>query len=471
MSNQQQQAGFAALSLEPIWLEQLHKLGISEPTPVQQQAIPAILQGKDVIAQSQTGTGKTLAYLLPLLQRIDVTSKHLQVVILVPTRELGMQIMTVADQLTAGTSIRTQALIGGASVQRQLEKLKEHPHLTVGTPGRIAELMKLRKLSMHYVKSAVIDEVDQVFELGSAKEMELVLKGMLKTRQLLFFSATITRAIESAAEQMMNEPVSVHINPSQKTSETVEHVFYVCERREKIDTLRRLIRMYNPRSAIVFINATDDVAEVVAKLQYTGLQIEALYGEAGKQARASVMRDFRDGKFQLLLATDVAARGLDIAGVSHVFHLTPAVNAEYYLHRIGRTGRMGRSGMAVSIITPQELFIIDKFSKTLGIDIKHKAMHEGKEIDPSVLTERRREPYKGKTRNEASVSSATVIADSPKRNENTIPRPSPQDNNNQNRERKKPDQDRRSKSERQKDSKNKGAPKWLKDKQKQEGPK
>ncbi|WP_311198919.1 DEAD/DEAH box helicase [Paenibacillus hexagrammi] len=214
-------------------------------------------------------------------------------------------------------------------------------------------------------------------------EVEAILKGMQQGNQMIFVSATIPDRIVQSSERWMKQPVVVKINPNQRTAETLEHLYFVCEEREKIDTLRRLVRLINPPSAIVFVNATADISEVVQKLQYVGLSVEALYGEAGKQERAKAMQAFRSRKFQLLLATDIAARGLDIEGVTHVFHLDPATNAEYYLHRVGRTGRMGRKGTAISIITPKEKFILGKFEKELGIKIVPKSMYEGRIVDPA----------------------------------------------------------------------------------------
>lgn len=374
---------FEQLQIAGPYLDKLKELGVTEPTPIQAEGIPVLKQGSDAIIQSQTGTGKTLAYLLPALEMIDSSQKQLQVLVVVPTRELGMQIMQEIEKLTAGGPIRSQSLIGGAAVARQVEKLRLHPHIVVGTPGRLHELMKIRKLTLHHVKLGIVDEVDQVFELSSMQDAEAVLKGMLRTSQKVFVSATIPASTEEAAERWLKEPVIIKINPSQRTAETLEHQYVLCQEREKIDTLRRLVRLIKPKSAIVFINVTADIAEVVAKLQYVGLSIEALYGEASKQDRAKVMGNFRDGKFQLLLATDVAARGLDIEGVTHVFHLDPATNAEYYLHRVGRTGRMGRQGTTISIVTPREQFILDKFEKQLGITIAPKAMYEGQLVDPA----------------------------------------------------------------------------------------
>jgi superfamily II DNA/RNA helicase len=365
--------------------ETLARHGIAEPSPIQREAIPAALAGKDLLAQSQTGTGKTLAYLLPILERIDPSEKELQAVVLSPTRELGVQIAAEIEKYGAPAGIRGQALIGGAALSRQVDRLKLHPHLIVGTPGRIAELLRMRKVKMHRVRTIVIDEADQMFALGSAKEAEEIVESALRDRQLLFFSATLPAEVRRMAGRWMRSPKEIEIDPGQRTAGGIEHLAFVCEERERTDTLRRLIRLYDPKSALAFVNDLDVIAEVAAKLQHAGLSADALYGDAPKQERTTLLNRFRTGKLRTLLATDVAARGLDIEGLTHVFHLQPALDAEHYVHRAGRTGRMGRSGLSVSIVTEQELFIIRKFEKQLGIVIHQKAMYKGKVVDPDEV--------------------------------------------------------------------------------------
>ncbi|GIP41246.1 hypothetical protein J31TS4_45260 [Paenibacillus sp. J31TS4] len=376
------QPTFDTLPIGEAWLSRLQALGIHEPTPVQAEAIPLLHANKDVIVQSQTGTGKTLAYLLPLLDRIDPAEKKVQAVVLVPTRELGMQIVDVAGKLTEGTSILAQPLIGGASVARQLEKLKLHPQLVVGTPGRIAELLKTRKLTMHHVRTIVLDEADQVFQLSSVKEVETILSGALRDRQLAFFSATIPDELIGVADRWMNEPVRLTAGPPEAAPAKVEHLYLVCEDRDRIDTLRRAIRTLQPKKAIIFITDTEVAAEVEGKLRYSGLRIGSLYGDADKLARSKVIRQFREGRLPLLLATDVAARGLDFPDITHVFHFEPAADADHYLHRSGRTGRMGRSGTVVSLVTEKERFILDKFAKRLGISFERKRLYGGELTGP-----------------------------------------------------------------------------------------
>ncbi|WP_019532906.1 DEAD/DEAH box helicase [Paenibacillus ginsengihumi] len=397
---------FAALHIEPGYVARLKELGMETPTPVQAEAIPVILEGKDTVVQSQTGSGKTLAYALPLLQAADPAQKHVQAMVLAPTRELGMQIVRTFQSLTDGTGIRVQQLIGGASIQRQIEALKKKPHIVVGTPGRILELLKLRKLSLHGVRQLVVDEVDQVLELGGLKETETILRGLRRDKQVLFFSATIPPRIMEAVERWMQDPAFVRINPAERTSPTIEHYYVVSEERDKLDTLRRLVRTYNPKAAIVFIGDTEDIGETVAKLRFIGLSVEGLYGDAFKLDRVQAMQRFRDGKVQLLLATDVAARGLDLPNVTHVIHLDPATDADAYVHRTGRTGRMGRRGTAFSIVTPKEEFIMDKFSKALGIRIERRTLYYGKVLSPEEEEQLRR--GRGKKPVKASASASAV---------------------------------------------------------------
>lgn len=369
---------FEALPLRKALIQNVHSMNITEPTPIQREAIPAILEGQDLIAQSQTGSGKTLAYALPVLEQIDPSLKKQQALVLVPTRELGAQIFRVMEQIAKDTGVDAQLLIGGASISRQIDRLRLHPQVVIGTPGRVLELIKLRKLSMHHVKTIIVDEADHIFEQGEGREVETVIKSAMRDRQLCFFSATIPDPVRYLADRWMRDPVSVQIEPEHKTASTLEHLYVVTPDRERIDTLRRLVKTLVPRSGIVFTNQVNEIGEILAKLQYAGLSIEALYSEAGKQDRAKVMKDFREGRLQLLLATDVAARGLDIPEVTHVFHFDPPVDADHYVHRSGRTGRMGRQGVSVALCAPNQLFILEKFSKSLGIEFEKRVLFEGR---------------------------------------------------------------------------------------------
>ncbi|MCR8645226.1 DEAD/DEAH box helicase [Paenibacillus sp. N1-5-1-14] len=470
---------FEELGITDNWVQALHKLEITSPTPIQQETFPVILAGKDIIAQSQTGTGKTLAYVLPILQQIDAASKNVQAVVLVPTRELGMQVVRVIEQLAqkSESGIRVLGLIGGAALSRQVDRLKQNPHVVVGTPGRILELLNMRKLSVHHVKTAVIDEVDQVLTLGSARDVDKILKKMMRSRQLLFFSATITDDVHREAESQLTDPVHIAINPSQRTAETIEHMYFVTDERNKMDTLRRLVHSYKPNSAIVFTNVTSDVEDTLSKMKYLGLSVESLHGEAGKNERAQVMQNFRSGKFKLLLATDVAARGLDIEGVTHIFHLDPAPNAEYYLHRVGRTGRMGRQGTAISIVTPPEVWILDKLGKQLGIQIEPKEMYEGKAVAPGTGAKMRATRQSAERKVASTSATPTATSTSvPKTGDKAVVKGQPVGNGSPVSERKPKATvnqtqaapiKKKNKKEEARERKNKGAPKWLKAKDQQ----
>ncbi|SDW41135.1 DEAD/DEAH box helicase [Paenibacillus sp. CF384] len=370
------------LQLHPQLVETLISNQIEKPTPVQAATIPVLLAGQDVSAKSQTGTGKTLAYMLPALQRVDVTKQDVQVMVLAPTQELAMQIFRVAEIYGEAIGVKTQQLIGGASMQRQVEKLRQHPHVVVGTPGRIHELVKSGKLKLHHIRLVIIDEADQVFNLGSTVEVETLLRGMVRDRQIAFFSATRPQAMVDVEARWMQDPQRVDVTADQNAGKQVKHYFVVCERRDKADTARKLIRMLKPAAALLFINETDEIANYEAKLSYEGFSVETLYGDADKQKRASTLTRFREGRLQLLVATDVAARGLDIVDLPLVVHLDPALDADHYVHRSGRTGRMGKPGTVISIVTRNQLFIMDKFRKQLGIELQEKTMSHGKLWNP-----------------------------------------------------------------------------------------
>ncbi|MHA6485247.1 DEAD/DEAH box helicase [Paenibacillus sp. strain BS8-2] len=378
---------WSELGINSVLEQALCDNGLKSPTDVQADTIPALLAGKDVSARSQTGTGKTLAFLLPLLQRLDAASANIQGVVISPTQELAMQIVRIAERYAEPIGIRVQQLIGGAAMKRQVEKLKLRPQLVIGTPGRIHELLKNKKLKLHDVRFVVIDEADQTFQLGSEKDLEAVLFAMGKERQTAFFSATYPEEMERYERRWMKEPVRFQLTMEHRVSQTIENLYVVSDRRDKTDTARRLVRLLNPASALLFLNDTNEIANWEAKLRFEGFAVETLYGDSDKQRRAATLARFREGSCQLLLATDVAARGLDIEGLPLVLQLDPAVDADHYVHRAGRTGRMGKPGTVISIVTPHELFIMDKFRKSLGIDLSERAMYRGKLLSDEQLRE------------------------------------------------------------------------------------
>jgi Superfamily II DNA and RNA helicases len=447
--------------------EKLEASNIKAPSAIQAEAIPTLLEGRDVSARSQTGSGKTLAYLLPMLQQLKASSGAIQAIILAPTQELAMQIVRVAESYAEPLGLRVQQLIGGAAMKRQIEKLKLRPQIVIGTPGRIHELLKLRKLKLSEVRHIVIDEADQVFELGSTREVETILFAMSQERQMAFFSATYPDVMSRFEKRWMKDPVRIQIAPEQRVSETIHNFYVVCDKRDKPDVARRIVRLLKPETALLFLNVTENIANWEAKLSYEGFTVETLYGDSDKQRRAATLQRFREGKIQLLLATDVAARGLDIEGLPLVINLEPPIDADHYVHRAGRTGRMGRKGTVVSLITPQERFIMDKFRKSLHIELPEKAMYKGEFVSPSELPDKaasRPAPRRAAEKPEASTRSFVPPQNSkeweallkeqrkPKKEaakpEGSAPAPRPKQAS--------------AKQERLRDKKDKGAPKWLK---------
>ncbi|KEO84692.1 DEAD/DEAH box helicase [Tumebacillus flagellatus] len=371
---------FLPYNLPEYQLQALEKLGITIPTPVQADVIPLVQEGRDVVAQSQTGSGKTLAFLLPQLQRIDTTKRDVQVLVLAPTRELTVQIESAIREVTEGTEIRSLALVGGANIDRQLEKLKDKPHIIVGTPGRILEIQSRKKLKVHEVKSITVDEVDQMLELGNIEDVKKIVGSTLRDRQLLFFSATMSSEAKDIAKRWMNDPVFIEAKKGEHMGR-IDHVWFGTAKQDKADTLRRLVRAYDVNRAIVFVNEGDRVWWLVRELNEMGLTAEGMHGDAAKIQREKAMNGFRDGKFQLLVTTDLGARGLDVEGVTHVFHFDPATDAEHYVHRAGRTGRGTQSGLSVNIVAPEEKFIMRKFENALGIKIFSKGLEQGKIVN------------------------------------------------------------------------------------------
>lgn len=368
---------FDTYELPDYQLAALKKAGIESPTPIQEQSIPLIREGRDVVGQSRTGSGKTLAFVLPLLQKVHPEQRDLQVLILSPTRELAVQLEAAVKQYSEGTAIRSQALVGGANIERQIEKLREKPHVIVGTPGRTLEIMQRKKLKVHEVKTIVVDEVDQMISMQLVNDVSKIVKSTMRDRQLLFYSATVSDEAKALAKEWMRDPVFLETEGGAQLGK-IGHVWFGTKKEDKLDTLRRLIRAYDAKRSMIFVNDNDRVWWMVRELRELGFTAEGMHGEAAKIQREKAMNGFRDGKYELLVTSDLGARGLDIEGVTHVFHFDPALNPEDYLHRSGRTGRGTASGLSVSIIAPEEKFIISKFEKALQIRIFPKGLEQGK---------------------------------------------------------------------------------------------
>ncbi|WP_453991123.1 DEAD/DEAH box helicase [Bacillus nitroreducens] len=376
--------------IQKIWQES----GFEAPTSIQEKAIPAILEGKDVICESPTGTGKTLSYLLPAIQKLDETKNGIQIIILAPSRELVMQIFDEVKKWTKGTNIVSSAFIGGANIKKQVEKLKERPQIVVGTTGRIIELINMKKMKMHEVTTVIVDEADQLVSNEHLSNLQSIIKSTLRDRQILFFSATISEKTEKTAKSLMNNPETIRIQ-RKLNLENISHIYFLCEQRDKIDVLRKI--MYTePDKVIAFIKSLDKVEEIEAKLTYNHIDVAVLAGEAKKQERQQSMKNFRAGKIPLLLTTDVAARGLDIQDVTYVVHFDFPKTVEQYVHRSGRTGRMGKEGVVISIVNAREESFLKKMGYDLGITFTKKDFYKGEIVD---AREQKQKPKALKSRN------------------------------------------------------------------------
>jgi superfamily II DNA/RNA helicase len=368
---------FASLDVPESLIASLATQGITTPTAVQTAAIPAIRAGKNVLMQSQTGTGKTLAYLLPLLAQIDPASKQLQIVITAPTHELCMQIVEQVRKLTAGGPIRTVALIGGANLTRQIERLKDKPQIVVGSPGRLQELGALRRLKLAEVRTVVLDEVDRLLEPKNRPELEAVMKQTMRTRQLVCVSATLDDTVSDFAALWCDAPEAVRVDAVNRPADTLLHRVLPGDPRDKIDTLRRLVRALEPKAAMIFVKDPKKMMELLDKLNFKGLTVAALHSGERKLERVEVLQAFRSGKVQLLIATDIAARGLDLPNVEIVVNFDLPTDAMAYLHRAGRTGRAGKTGLVVSLVSSQDEFVVERYAKTLGFSVEATRLYEG----------------------------------------------------------------------------------------------
>ncbi|MEC1621911.1 DEAD/DEAH box helicase [Bacillus mojavensis] len=349
--------------------------GFQEPTPVQEQAAKLIMEGKDVIAESPTGTGKTLAYALPVLERIKPDQKHPQAVILAPSRELVMQIFQVIQDWKMGSELRAVSLIGGANVKKQVEKLKKnHPHMIIGTPGRVFELIQAKKLKMHEVKTIVLDETDQLVLPEHRETIKQIIKTTLRDRQLLCFSATLKKETEDVLRDMTKEPEVLKVERSKAEAGKVKHQYIICDQRDKVKLLQKLSRLQGMQ-ALVFVRDIGNLSVYAEKLAYHHVDLGILHSEAKKMERAKIIKAFEQGEFPLLLATDIAARGLDIENLPYVIH-ADIPDEDSYVHRSGRTGRAGKEGNVLSLVTRMEESKLKKMAKKLGVELS-EAVYSG----------------------------------------------------------------------------------------------
>lgn len=358
-------------------------MGITVPTVIQCEMIPYAMDHKDVVGESQTGSGKTLAYLLPIFEKIDFDKKENQAMILAPTHELVIQIEKVVRELaeTSDMPVRSTTIIGNVNIDRQVEKLREKPQIVVGTPGRILELIKKKKISAHTIKTIVIDEGDRMLDRNNSEGVKAVIKTTMRDRQLVLVSATVPEKTKNDAADLMKFPIVLRVKERLKVSETISHWYIVSDKREKADELRKLLHATKPKRAIVFVNVGMDLEHLEEKLKSHAVDVYGLHGAVRKEERKTAMDSFRSGKMPILLASDIAARGLDVKGVTHIVNYELPEKAADYLHRTGRTGRQGEAGIAISLVTVTELENLVRFSREGGFKLSEKKLSFGNVVD------------------------------------------------------------------------------------------
>ncbi|MFK4344017.1 MULTISPECIES: DEAD/DEAH box helicase [unclassified Paenibacillus] len=346
---------FAEFNLEPKVLEAITELGFEEATPIQSQSIPLALQGRDMIGQAQTGTGKTAAFGIPLISKISKNDDKIRALIMAPTRELAIQVAEEIEKLSRFKGLRTLPIYGGQDIVRQIRALKKKPQIIIGTPGRLLDHINRKTIKLEDVNTVVLDEADEMLDMGFMEDIQSILKQVPDERQTMLFSATMPPNIKRLAEQFLKNPEHVSVIPKQVSAPLIDQAYIEVPERQKFEALSRLIDMESPELAIVFGRTKRRVDELAEALQKRGYSADGLHGDLSQNQRDAVMRKFRDGSIDVLVATDVAARGLDVSGVSHVVNFDLPQDPESYVHRIGRTGRAGKEGEAWSFVTPREI--------------------------------------------------------------------------------------------------------------------
>lgn len=362
---------FEELPLNEKTKKALKDAGYVSPTPIQEQAIPTILEGKDFIGQSKTGTGKTASYSLPMIEGIDASNKKVQAIVLCPTRELAVQ---VADEtrkfLKYQEGIKTIAIYGGQSIETQIKMLKKGVQIVIGTPGRVMDHMRRKTLKLDHVKMCVLDEADEMLNMGFEEDIETILKDVPEERQTVLFSATMNKRIMGITKKYLKNPKKVKIQAEELTVNEIEQISISIKEAMKSETLMRLIQVYQPQKAIVFCNTKKRVDDLIEVLKQNHFKAEALHGDIKQTMRERIMKRMRNGEFQILVATDVVARGIDIQDVEFVLNYDVPQEEEYYVHRIGRTGRNGNTGKAITFVVGKEKSKLQSIKKYSNAKIK-----------------------------------------------------------------------------------------------------
>lgn len=365
---------FAELGLPENILTTLEKIGFVQPTPIQERAIPTALEGRDIIGAAQTGTGKTAAYALPTLARLGEAQAHPRCLVLVPTRELAMQVDEAFGRFADNAGSRIALLYGGVRYEQQLRALRNGAEIIVATPGRLIDLWQQRYVDLSKIEVLILDEVDRMLDMGFIEDVSRIIRLCPKERQTLLFSATVNKTIRDIADWALREPVEIDVRTGTLTADTISHAIYPVAGYQKYDLLLALLERTQYKSVIVFTRTKRDADRITEWLEAHRIAVSTMHADRTQRERTSALQGFREGKFNVLVATDIASRGLDISGVSHVINYNVPEHPEDYVHRIGRTGRAGDEGEAFTLFSPDELLQLQAIEKLLNKTIERKKL-------------------------------------------------------------------------------------------------
>jgi ATP-dependent RNA helicase DeaD len=372
---------FRELGLSSALLESIHSMGFEETTPIQAETIPIALKGNDLLGQAQTGTGKTAAFGIPLVERVSLDIDDIQGLVITPTRELAVQVAEELNRIGHHKQVRALPIYGGQDIDRQIRSLKKHPQIIVGTPGRLQDHIRRRTIRLEQIQIVVLDEADEMLNMGFIEDIETILSKVPEEHQTLLFSATMPPQIKALAGKFMNDPQEVKIKVKEVTLPTIEQIYIEMAPKQKFDALCNLLDIQSPELAIIFGRTKKRVDELTEALNKRGYSADAIHGDLSQSQRDTVIRRFKEGSIDIMVATDVAARGLDVSGVTHVYNFDIPQDPESYVHRIGRTGRAGKTGTAITLVHSREMELLRSFErmtkkrmKREGIPTIHEAM-------------------------------------------------------------------------------------------------
>lgn len=398
---------FERLNISDFLIKALEKQNFKKPTEIQERVIPGAINGHDIIGQSQTGSGKTLAFLLPVIHRVDPSKDEIQAIITAPTRELARQIYQEYEKLAQyfpeDQYVRAKTVVGGTDRKRMVDKLKNVPHVLIGTPGRIKDMVINEGINVYTATALVVDEADQMLDMGFIEDVDQVAARMAANLQMLVFSATIPEKLQPFLRKYMENPRYVHVNPEQVTAQDIKHVLIPTKHQDKTKLLIKVAKAYNPYLAIIFVNTKKTADEVADAMLAEGMNVERLHGDVPPRERKNIMKRVQNAEFQYLVATDLAARGIDIKGISHIINYELPRDLDFYIHRTGRTGRAGMSGIAATLFDPSDQLAIQKL-KSRNIHFVLEELRGGEWVE-----------IKTRTRKNASNREKGIVLPKPKK--------------------------------------------------------